>query len=291
MIERSEIQRVAASLGVDPQVIDQDYALGCFLNALVQQSDVQKSWYFKGGTALAKCHFPEYRFSEDLDFTVLASIGIERFRTILEVATHTMQEQIGIRSDVKEPSVEIVEDEYGKETYEGKTYYQGIWMFRGDPRAIRVHITRDEIVVFPPIVSRILHRYSDATELASVMVQSYALEEVFAEKLRAFSGQRRYAVARDLFDLDYLSRGRVETQASFRAFRKKCAVKGRDPERIEINAIKERKGEYEMNWQSNLEYLLPNALKRPFEEAWDTSIHLLEQAKAISRSSPSQSSP
>ena len=29
------------------------------------------SWVFKGGTCLKKCYFETYRFSEDLDFTLL----------------------------------------------------------------------------------------------------------------------------------------------------------------------------------------------------------------------------
>ena len=32
---------------------------------------LSKSWVFKGGTCLKKCYIETYRFSEDLDFTVL----------------------------------------------------------------------------------------------------------------------------------------------------------------------------------------------------------------------------
>ncbi|CAN5145726.1 hypothetical protein BH20BAC1_BH20BAC1_03460 [soil metagenome] len=30
-----------------------------------------KIFVFKGGTCLRKCYFPDYRFSEDLDFTLI----------------------------------------------------------------------------------------------------------------------------------------------------------------------------------------------------------------------------
>ncbi len=43
---------------------------------------------FKGGTALKKVYFPDYRYSEDLDFTLLEATDedaiIEGFRTILQ---------------------------------------------------------------------------------------------------------------------------------------------------------------------------------------------------------------
>jgi predicted nucleotidyltransferase component of viral defense system len=77
MINQAEIRRIAGSLGVDPRVIDHDYALGCFLHFLAMSDEVRRWWVFKGGTSLAKCHFAEYRFSEDLDFTVLGG-GYDR---------------------------------------------------------------------------------------------------------------------------------------------------------------------------------------------------------------------
>jgi predicted nucleotidyltransferase component of viral defense system len=36
-----------------------------------QDNDLKISGFFKGGTSLKKCYLETYRFSEDLDFTVL----------------------------------------------------------------------------------------------------------------------------------------------------------------------------------------------------------------------------
>jgi predicted nucleotidyltransferase component of viral defense system len=33
--------------------------------------EVTQNFIFKGGTCLKKCYFEDYRFSEDLDFTLL----------------------------------------------------------------------------------------------------------------------------------------------------------------------------------------------------------------------------
>ncbi len=70
MIPEAETRRLAAAKGVDLMVIDLDYALGWLLAGLFSDSAIRDSWIFKGGTSLKKCWFPEYRFSEDLDFTV-----------------------------------------------------------------------------------------------------------------------------------------------------------------------------------------------------------------------------
>ena len=47
-----------------------DYALSYVLAALYSDADLGEVMAFKGGTALRKCFFPGYRFSEDLDFTM-----------------------------------------------------------------------------------------------------------------------------------------------------------------------------------------------------------------------------
>jgi len=69
MISEAEIRRFAAAAKVDPMVIDLDYSLGWFLLGMLKTGDLFGSLIFKGGTCLRKCYFPDYRFSEDLDFT------------------------------------------------------------------------------------------------------------------------------------------------------------------------------------------------------------------------------
>jgi uncharacterized protein len=70
MISEAELRRLSARSGVDAMVQDLDYALGWFLAALLRQHNATEYLIFKGGTCLRKCYFPEYRFSEDLDFTL-----------------------------------------------------------------------------------------------------------------------------------------------------------------------------------------------------------------------------
>jgi hypothetical protein len=53
-------------------VLERDYCLTWLLCAFAQ-SDLQPVLAFNGGTALKRCYFADYRFSEDLDFTLRES--------------------------------------------------------------------------------------------------------------------------------------------------------------------------------------------------------------------------
>ncbi len=278
MISTGEVQRIAGALGLEPRVIDHDYVLGCYLCFLGTQSTVQKKWLFKGGTALRKCYFEEYRFSEDLDFTVLGIISVENLRNVLRSANIAMQDAIGIRTDEREIVVDIIEDDYGKESYEARIYYFGPWNYGGSPRSIRIHTNRDERLVFPTKMLSVFHQYSDRGELPRATIQAYCLEEMMAEKLRAFSGQRKQAIPHDIFDLYHLSRNVDNVEKVVEAFPQKCQAKGISPDSIDLDKVIARKFEFENNWRQGLEYLIPTNLKVSFEEAWNTSIRLLEKA-------------
>jgi len=282
MIDRGEIRRIAGTLGIDPRVIDHDYVLGCFIHYLSLQDEVRKAWVFKGGTSLAKCHFAEYRFSEDLDFTALTTITETSLKDIVDRTKQSMQDSIGIPTDVETSKVDVIQDDYGQESFEAKIYYRGPWEYGGSARSLRIHVNRDETIVFPTPTLTVSHRYSDKTELPQARLQTYALEEILAEKLRVLSGQRKFAIARDLYDVQFLSRQPVSFQDVFRAIPRKCAIKGISFEGIDVDKLSQRKSEYEVNWKNNLEYLIPEPLKVPFEDAWTVSLAMLSQARNTS---------
>ena len=71
MIGRDEIMSIANQVGLRPQVVEKDYVLGWLLAGIFRDPELSQSFVFKGGTCLKKCYFETYRFSEDLDFTVL----------------------------------------------------------------------------------------------------------------------------------------------------------------------------------------------------------------------------
>src|SRR5258708_2130866 len=68
---RVRLQEAAAQSRVLPEVVERDYALSYVLAGLAVQPALAETLVFKGGTALKKLFFGEYRFSEDLDFSTL----------------------------------------------------------------------------------------------------------------------------------------------------------------------------------------------------------------------------
>mgnify|MGYP000975988095 CR=1 FL=1 len=70
MIKPGEIQNKARSAGVRDQQIEKDYILSWLLKGISQNKLLSGVLVFKGGTCLKKFYFEDYRFSEDLDFTL-----------------------------------------------------------------------------------------------------------------------------------------------------------------------------------------------------------------------------
>ena len=74
MISTAEVAKLAHRLGVGDRVIEKDYVLSWLLVAIAD-SQLRSGLAFKGGTALKRCYYADYRFSEDLDFTLCADLS------------------------------------------------------------------------------------------------------------------------------------------------------------------------------------------------------------------------
>lgn len=77
--------RLAAdgSRRIPEAVLERDYCLAWFL-ARLSGSPLKAILAFKGGTALKRCYFDDYRFSEDLDFTLLQPAPVQNILRHLE---------------------------------------------------------------------------------------------------------------------------------------------------------------------------------------------------------------
>lgn len=71
MIGLEEIRALATEWGVAESIVEKNYVIGWLLWGIGQDPDLSHKWVFKGGTCIKKCYLETYRFSEDLDFTVL----------------------------------------------------------------------------------------------------------------------------------------------------------------------------------------------------------------------------
>ena len=279
MIAESEIRRFAARWQVDPMVVDLDYGLGWFLIAFHSAGQVTQSLRFKGGTCLRKCYFPDYRFSEDLDFTAEAYLAPQHLLEAIQRATRWSIDHDGPDFVALPPRLEVVEDEYGRESYQVRIYYRGPLRWSGTPRAIRVDVTRDEQLLLPAESRRVLHPYSDSATLPEVALACYPLEEILAEKIRALGGQRRFAISRDLYDIHQLVQAGVIIERVKPLLPAKFAARGIDLSSAYVDRLVQRRNEFEQDWRHKLAYLIASTVS--FEAAWTTSINVLRQSLPV----------
>jgi len=201
LISLAEVKREAAKAGVDVAVIEKDYVLSWVLKG-IYESALADNLVFKGGTALRKVYFIGYRFSEDLDFTLIESVNIESLRNALITVCKTANGRSGLELsliDLKQTRSDV-----GEEAFEGKIQYIGSRQHRrGNPARIKLDLTAYENVLLPSAKLPLQHRYSDKCE---VMISAYRLEEILAEKLRTII-QRAYP--RDLYDCRHILKNHI----------------------------------------------------------------------------------
>jgi predicted nucleotidyltransferase component of viral defense system len=275
MIPEAEVRRLAGRWGVDPMVVDLDYVLGCFLAVLYRQ-EAAGALRFKGGTCPRKCHFPDYRFSEDLDFTAERRVPAPELQRLLEAVAAALGDDWQIDFGVRPIRVEVVDDEYGKESYQARLYYRGPLRRGGDPRAIRLDLTTAEVLVFPAVSRPILHPHSDAESTSGVEAPCYDVLETLAEKTRALAGQRQYAISRDLYDIAQLTRRQsVDPGRVAEALPRKLIAKGLAVSVVDVDRVRKRQDEFRADWERNLVHLLPPEVVMEFDNAWDRAVAFL----------------
>jgi len=185
-----EIKEIARRIGVPESTIERDYAQGWLLAHLTSYFDMA----LKGGTGIRKVYLDGYRFSDDLDFTLLDEYGIDDVEARVKNAIGAAKRESGI--DFEEEII-VEETESG---YQVSTYFRFLRR-TGSPLRIKLDLTRkeNEIVLLPLEKRMIIHSYTDIVENK---VLSYSLTEVFAEKIRALFERTR---PRDLYDVWRLS--------------------------------------------------------------------------------------
>jgi len=238
MISEIEIREHAREHGVPETTIEKDYALNWILKSLNQQTDFM---VLKGGTGLRKIYFENYRFSEDLDFTLQRNIGLSELEELIRKAAVAAKKESGINFQDNMKSEENING------FQIDIYFR-IFRRGGNPLRIKLDLTKpeNEKIVLPPVKRHIFHPYSDKC-LAIVMV--YSIHEIMAEKLRSIFERTR---ARDLYDVWFISKN-IDFEEIIEIFKDKCKFKMLIPETKEFQ---QRKENFQSAWKSSLKYQL-----------------------------------
>ena len=205
MIRRKEIAEKSELWGVQPDTVDKDWVLGHFVSAFYQVDEHLKKLLFKGGTCLRKCRFPDYRFSEDLDFTSIDP-GYKLTRKLVNEAIKIGQINSGILFQLTDLKDLIYMDKLTG--FQARIKYWGAnhgknqtppaterWL-----TSIKLEITIYEQTEFEPENRLIKHPYSDFESISNIEIPCYDLKEVMAEKIRSLI-QRSYTAPRDIYDI------------------------------------------------------------------------------------------
>jgi predicted nucleotidyltransferase component of viral defense system len=258
VIGKQDILERAAEWQLRPEVVEKDYVLGWLLAGIASHPETARQWVFKGGTALKKCYFETYRFSEDLDFSLLpdaAYAETDLKRVLLEVARRTA-ELSGIVFQEETVVARPRTDKHGRTTFEGKLAYQGPLAVPSWPRVL-LDLTRHEPVLDHVTQRVVFHPYPDALP-DGTRVSTYSLEELFAEKTRALFERTR---PRDLYDVAYISQNlysEINLDHARELFQGKCHSKRvRPPTASDLLTLVRDSEELKAEWVNMLAHQVP----------------------------------
>ncbi len=267
MIPKLELLDLAKDFGLAANVVEKDYALGWMLAGFGQHPEVRDTWLFKGGTCLKKCFFETYRFSEDLDFTLLESGHLDEafLGKVFQEVADWVNEQTGIVLPPAARKVEVYVNPRGRKSAQGRIGYRGPLGYPGDAPRIKLDLTDDERVVLGPDRREVHHPYSDRPA-DGIKVTTYCFEEVFAEKTRALAERMR---PRDLYDVVHLYRRQElapERAKVISTLTAKCEFKGIAVPTLMSIRESSLVAELKVSWDQMLAHQLP--VLPSFESFW-----------------------
>ncbi len=216
--------------------VEKDHAITVALGFLARLS-CARELVFKGGTALRKVHFPDYRFSQDLDFTSSRDVTAD-----LRSAQGTLQEA-GRETQVR--FGDITTRPGTKDSKNLRIRYRDM---NDHPNSIRVQLSLREKVVQPAERLRIVDPYGVLGD--EVRIRTMALPEMLAEKVRALHMRTE---PRDLYDVWVLLDRKV--RADPRLVRIKLRWWKRDA-RVDLPLLERRIRRVETKWERDLRPLL-----------------------------------
>ncbi len=241
MIDYFQIQRLASKTAVPEEIIEKDYLIELVLFYLARDNHLQETLVFRGGTALKKVYFPNYRFSEDLDFL------IEHEESLTEVEHKLTQNLVKISADY--PFQLDKRAEHSTDRLQFFVLYDLIPEIK-TVKELKIDILKDNFI---PAFQRkkILFSYQEFKQDNSY-IKTYNLESIASDKI----GRILDVVnePRDLYDLYYLLKLISNTQKIQKEYKAKYGYNIYVPNLLS-EIVKE---DYKRNWQIRLEKQIPN---------------------------------
>jgi len=245
MITKAHITRRASDENMPAKTVERDYVIAHIVAAVASLTDDSKL-VFKGGTALRLCHFEHYRYSADLDFSMLDGTKAEGLALIAKALSQPTGDTM--------ISHELTDETPPRIGYVGPL---------GRRRTLKLDLSDDEYVIHTEH-RPLLKRWDDLP--TGVTVHVYTLLEVAAEKLRCVLQRLQ---CRDVFDLHLLFEAAgVDVIEAAQLFKPKAKHRGFDPESF-AQRYNDRVPQYNKRWEQELAEHVVGRL--PHFDAWGTS--------------------
>lgn len=235
MINYFKSQRLAESAGVPPEIIEKDYFIELILLYIAKNNELKEKLIFRGGTALRKIYFSDYRFSEDLDFLVE---NTENFKDYIKLIDNIIEK---INLDFPYNLKERFESE--SDRLQLFFSYDIIPEIRA-AKELKLDILKDSYI--PPTLNKQILFVYDAFRGEKADLRIYTLESVVVDKIcRILDVDNE---PRDLYDLWYLLRLGLDERKIKQGFKKKISYDIYYPNLL--NTIKN--DDYRRNWEIRL---------------------------------------
>lgn len=273
MIKPGEIDKIAIAKGVRAKQIEKDYVISWVLWGIARNEFINNNLVFKGGTCLKKMYFENYRYSEDMDFT-LRYDGVSD-KDILN-GFKDIFEKIYEESRIK---IEIISDSIDNHEASGSLKFKMSYSATHGTDEIKVDVTRSETIEFDIEHRIVLNTYSDLEEEDETRIHSYSLEEVLIEKITALMGR---TIPRDLYDFDYLIEEEgLQLKDIYIEYMRKAENKGHSPKEF-IDKVMPKMKTFARDWDISLGKQMTIDELPNFKNTWrKSSRHFKELMKLL----------
>ena len=235
MIDYLQVQRLSLKNNVSPEIMEKDYFIELLLFYFSKDNFLYENYVFRGGTALKKVYFPEYRFSEDLDFVIDSKKEIKIFQEIIIKILQKISSDYPIKIDKR--SI------FERDRLQLFIIYDIIPDIKGI-KELKVDILKDYYILKHER-KRLLFSYPEFENKNSIL-ETYALESVICDKIGRILDVDNEP--RDLYDLWYLLKLNLDINIIRKEFKNKYGYKILIPNLLR-GIVKD---DYKKNWENRL---------------------------------------
>jgi predicted nucleotidyltransferase component of viral defense system len=210
-MDENDLRRQARKTGFDVATLEKDYALTWLLSSIYwNESKLKDLLIFKGGTAIRKIYFPEWRLSEDMDFTIIKQVDPQSLKQDFEEILETVNRTSGIIFSVSAFNA-------GEFAIFANIQFLGPMGFKNK---ISFDISLKEKLIEKPLQINVKPEY----EIPPFEVLVYSPKEILVEKLRSILQRGK---ARDYYDVWRLLREKDFNQTMIgELLIEKCRITG-----------------------------------------------------------------